>query len=186
MSFLSKLIPRELKAIVPQAIAAIGTAYGGPLGGMIGGILGSTVGTSQASVPAAVAMGTMALPGVGAAYRAAPFVTGGAMSLMGRLTPYGVGTAVGVAASVGLRSARAIASSAIAYCKRHPGWCASIGGLAAVEAMVSNNQLPVIKRRRGRGLTPKDLRSFRRVASLIKGYCPTVRRVPTRKLGKRA
>jgi hypothetical protein len=39
--------------------------------------------------------------------------------------------------------------------------------------------LPPIKRRRRKGITPRDLSSFRRVASLIKSYGPTARRVPS-------
>lgn len=104
----------------------------------------------------------------------------GALPTLTRALPAVIGAGAGMMA----RGAGAVFRSAQTYCRRHPQWCATIGGTAAVGAMIESGQLPVIKRRRGRGLTPRDLRSFRRVASLIKGYCPTVRRVPTGKLRK--
>jgi len=105
------------------------------------------------------------------------------MLTMGALPP--LGRALGGAAALGgavVAGGRAIASSAMTYCRRHPAWCAQIGGTAVIAGMIEQGQLPTIRRRRGRGITPKDLRSFRRVANLVRGFCPTVRRIPTRAL----
>lgn len=73
--------------------------------------------------------------------------------------------------------------SAGIYCRRHPQWCVQVGGIGNVAQLVAGGQLPRIKRRRRRGITPKDLQSFRRVANLIKAYSAPVRRMrtPTRK-----
>lgn len=103
--------------------------------------------------------------------------TMGALPQVGRALPLLAG-----AGSLVVSGARAAARSAMVYCRRHPNWCSTIGGTAAVAAMIESGQLPTIKRRRGRGITPKDLRSFRRVANLVRGYCPTVRRIPSRAL----
>lgn len=109
---------------------------------------------------------------------------GGAIPTMGTLPPLvrtlpGV---VGFGAGVVARKARTIARAAAALCIKHPQWCSTIGGVAAVGAMMESGQLPIPKRRRGRGLTPRDLRSFRRVARLIRGFAPTVRRIPHKAL----
>lgn len=105
-------------------------------------------------------------------------------SMMGSLPTIGraAGTAVGAVGGMVIARGASIARSAMAYCRRNPGWCASIGGTAAVSALIESGQLPVIRRRRGRGITPRDLRSFRRVANLVRGYCPTVRRIPHKAL----
>jgi len=100
---------------------------------------------------------------------------------MGALPALGALPAVGAAVGgLVVRGGAAIARSAMGYCRRNPAWCASIGGTAAVAGLIESGQLPTIRRRRGRGITPRDLRSFKRVANLIRGFCPTVRRVPTR------
>lgn len=103
---------------------------------------------------------------------------------MGALPPL-VGRALPMIAGAGalvVRGAASIARSAMTYCRRNPAWCASIGGTAAIAGLIESGQLPTIRRRRGRGITPKDLRSFRRVANLVRGFCPTVRRIPSRSL----
>jgi hypothetical protein len=93
-----------------------------------------------------------------------------------------IGRAIGFGAGVAVAKAGAIARGAAALCSKHPQWCSTIGGVAAVAALMESGQLPVPKRRRGRGLTPRDLRSFRRVARLIRVFAPTVRRIPSRAL----
>lgn len=103
---------------------------------------------TQAAFPAALPM----LGGLGA--RLAPMIGG-------------AGAAVGVAVARG----RAIVSSAVSYCKANPGWCASIGGLAAVEALVRGGQLPLKRRRRARGISGRDLRAFSRVHRVLSKFC---------------
>jgi len=102
----------------------------------------------------------------------------GALPALGRTLPGAIGFGVGMAVGRG----RAIARGAAALCIKHPQWCSTIGGIAAVGAMMESGQLPIPKRHRGRGLTPRDLRSFRRVARLIRVFAPTVRRIPHRAL----
>jgi hypothetical protein len=104
----------------------------------------------------------------------------GSLPQLGRAMPAlaAAGTAVMVTARAAMRSANI-------YCRRHPVWCASIGGTLAISDMILGGTLPVIRRRRGRGITPRDLRSFRRVAGLIRGFCPTVRRIPSRAIHAR-
>lgn len=172
MSFLSK----AWKAVRGVVAPVIGTAIGGPAGGAIGSLLAGSskvpnvVNPAASAVPAAPNWGAFSnggstlqpamavLPGAG---RALMPLTGAAAG--------GLGRAVGYAAG---RATRA----AMNYCKRNPQWCASIGGMAAVEAMVRSGQLPAPKRRRGRGITATELRAFKRVAKFTSKYCAPVRR----------
>jgi hypothetical protein len=113
-------------------------------------------------------------------------IGGGARVALPRVIPgagAAVGGAVGVGARVAGRSATTIARSAIAWCKRNPAWCASIGGTAAVEALVASGDLPVIKRRRARGVSASELKAFRRVASIVRQHAPTARKVPCKPRG---
>lgn len=157
---LFKSIGKVLGKVAKPVGTLAGAALGGPAGAALGGQIGSAFSTSR--------------PGMG-------FVAGGAG--MSSLPPLIRGaTTLGTVGAVGgyaVRGARAIAASASYYCRKYPAWCSTIGGLAAVEAMVGNGQLPPIKRRRRKGITPRDLSSFRRVASLIKSYGPTARKVPS-------
>lgn len=72
--------------------------------------------------------------------------------------------------------ARGVTRSAISYCKRHPSWCSTIGGVAAVEALISDGQLPLIKHRRAKGISGTEFKNFRRVARVINKYCAPVRK----------
>ncbi len=154
---------KSLGSIVKRAAPVIGTvagmAYGGPAGAAMGGKIGSAFGGAAKTVKTG-------------------FVAGGAG--MASLPPLvrGATTAAAIAGTA-YRGARAIGYSAISYCRKYPGWCSSIGGTVAVEALLRNGSLPPVKRRRRRGITPRDLASFRRVATLIKSYGPTARRVPS-------
>jgi len=95
---------------------------------------------------------------------------------IGRAILPGAGALVGGIAGAGVRSARAITNSAVTYCKRHPQWCSTIGGIAAIEAMIGQGQLPVIKRGRGRGISASDLRKFKRVSRVLSRYCAPTKR----------
>jgi len=112
-------------------------------------------------------------PGAGV-LGALPSMAGAAARSIGGMVGFGAGVVVG--------RARAIARGAAALCIKHPQWCSTVGGIAAIGAMMESGQLPIPKRHRGRGLTPRDLRSFRRVARLIRVFAPTVRRIPHRAL----
>lgn len=170
MSLFSKLIPREVRSLAPQIGTAVGTYFGGPIGGAIGGSLGGSLGGSYSAMPWSppAMVQPVALPALG-----------GIAARLGTMA--GIGTAVGVAVGRG----RTIMRAAGALCLKHPQWCSTIGGTAAIAALMESGQLPVPRRRRGRGLTPRDLRSFRRVASLIRGFCPTVRRIPPKAIHAR-
>lgn len=143
-----------IRAVAPS-IPVIGPIVGalaqpGALSGRAQGFSGAPA--SMSALPAI-------LPGAGAVARTGAMVLGGA----------------GVA-----RSVTAAARGAAAMCRKYPQWCVSVGGTAAIAAMMESGQLPVPKRRRRRGITPRDLQSFRRVASLIKTYSGPARKVPTR------
>lgn len=87
-------------------------------------------------------------------------------------TLYSAGRIVGVGAAAATRQARMLYESAARYCRTHPGWCQGIGGLAAVEALIRGGQLPVHRRRRrGRGISAREFRSFHRVHKLLSTFC---------------
>jgi len=145
---------------------AAGIVVGGLTGGVPGAIAGALAPMGSPSGPTMLpAMGS--LPGAGA---------------IGGAVVRGLPGAIGFGAGVAVARAGAIARGAAQLCMKHPQWCSTIGGVAAVGALMESGQLPIPKRRRGRGVTPKDLRSFRRVARLIRVFAPTVRRIPPRAL----
>lgn len=159
MSLLGKIkdIGKKVVGYAAQPIlTAVGGAYGGPAGASIGSSIGA--GLSSSYVAGASTAGMSSLPQLGRVIGGGAVVAGGMVA----------------------RGARAVYYTASYYCRKYPAWCAQIGGIAAVSALVDNGTLPTIKRRRRRGITPRDLQSFRRVAGLIKTYGPTARRVPTR------
>jgi hypothetical protein len=179
MSFLSKI----WKGVRGVAAPLIGGAIGGPVGAAIGTALG---GSSR--VPSAIAPQVSAVPPAspvnwGALTPAAfplPSSGGGPAMAGGMILKSlpGIGTAAagaGMAYRVG-KSAGRLFAAASSYCRRNPQWCASVGGMAAVEAMVRSGQLPAPKRRRGRGITATELRNFKRVAKFTSKYCAPVRR----------
>jgi len=162
------------KGVRSIAAPIIGGALGGPAGAALGQLLGGGGNKSVGQVPAAPMplsgfQGSMPGAGFGGTLtRTAgpamlmPLLGGGARALA---------PALGFGAGMALRGARTAARSAMAYCKRHPAWCASIGGLAAVEGLVSGGQLPPVKRRRARGITGRELSSFKRVSRVLNNWC---------------
>lgn len=174
MSFLSKVWKGIRGAVAP----VIGTAVGGPLGGVLGGLLGGSrvpsMANPQPAAPAApnwAAFGGSA-PGVGSALMPAAAVIPSAGRALLPLAGAGLG---GLARGAGYAAGR-LAGAAASYCRRNPAWCAAIGGTAAVEGMIRAGQLPMPKRRRGRGITATELRNFKRVAKFTAKYCAPVRR----------
>jgi len=101
---------------------------------------------------------------------------GRSLPALGRSLGFGAGGVIGGAAMMGVRGARAVTRSAMTYCRRHPQWCGTIGGVAAVEALVGQGQLPLIKRSRGRGISASDLRKFKRVSRVLGRYCAPIRK----------
>lgn len=145
MSVFSRLW-RGVRRVAP----VVGGIFGGPLGAAVGGALAPRAPMAVAPISAT----PLALPG-GSPIRA----IAGLAPAAGRAVGYGV-------ARLG-RAAR----SAAAYCRRHPAWCAGIGGLAAVEAMVQRGELPPVKRRRARGISGRELSAFRRVSRTLDRWC---------------
>jgi hypothetical protein len=141
---------------------ALGSVIGSVLpgvGAQTGAALGSAIqNTLNARVAAPVGMVSNILP----ALPAAAGVIGGAVVTGGRVLMAG---------------ARSVASSAVTYCRRHPQWCASIGGTAAIGALIQGGQLPPIKRRRARGISPSEFRGFRKVHKVLSGFCAPRMRV---------
>jgi hypothetical protein len=167
VSILSKI----WKGVRSVAAPLIGGAIGGPVGAAIGTALGGS-----ARVPSAVT------PIPQTSVPAAPNVNWGALqpaaAVLPRIGPALLGGATGMAGlarGAGYAAGR-IYAAASSYCRRNPQWCATVGGMAAVEAMVRSGQLPAPKRRRGRGITATELRNFKRVAKFTSKYCAPVRR----------
>lgn len=144
------------------------------VGAWIGGPAGAAVGTAMASLGSRG--GPAAMPG------------GSPVATMGSTLP-AIGTAagavVGTTVRAGIAGARAIMASARYYCAKYPTWCISIGGLGAVQGMVQGGQLPVHRKRRGRGISARDFRGFRRVHNILSGFCAPRMRIKRRALGKR-
>lgn len=80
----------------------------------------------------------------------------------------------GAAVRVGMIGARAAMRGAVAWCRRNPAWCATVGGTAAVAGMIESGQLPMPRRRRGRGLSARDLRGFRKTVRLVRATAASV------------
>jgi len=163
MSIFSKLgrVVRKALPIVASFIPGVGGVIAGAASSVInrqtgGGIMAQSI---LPSLPAIAGGAIRTLPGIGS-----------------RLMAGGLPAAVGFGAGRAVRSARAIASAASSYCRRHPGWCASIGGLAAVEGLVNSGQLPVPKRRRRKGISGRDLGNFMRVSKVLSRYCAPIRK----------
>lgn len=85
-----------------------------------------------------------------------------------------VGGAVVAGGALVARSAAAIGRAAVHWCRRNPAWCSSIGGTAAVASMIRDGTLPMPRRRRGRGLSARDVRGFRRTTRLIRQVAGSV------------
>ena len=138
-------------------------------GGALGGLLGAVI--PGVGVTTGMQLGSY----LGSAYArpasmAAP--AGGAMPAGFGLPA--LGTMLGGAAVAGrvvMVGARAIARSAITYCRRNPAWCAQIGGTAAIAAMIQDGRLPTVKRRRARGISASEFRGFRKVHRTLSGFC---------------
>lgn len=167
MSIFSSIVKKiaPVAATVGKFIPGIGTAVS------MAGTAATAYYAAKSAVPAAPAPAfsnqMVPMPGIG--------TMGMFPSSLGRaLTPLaGVG---GAAVRVGVAGAKRVYQSAAAYCRKHPGWCQTIGGIAAVEAMIQNGQLPAMKSRRGRGITATELKNFKRVARFTSKYCAPVRR----------
>lgn len=173
MSLLSN-IWKKARGAIGTAITAFSPVAGGILGAA--GVFGSPVKTAGSSIPAGRPMSTvpMARPG-GTPIMAGPLLSMGTAvggSLARGALPAVIGRGAGLVVGRGIGMATTAARSAMTYCRRHPAWCASIGGLAAVESMIGSGQLPPIKRRRRKGISASDLSKFRRVASFLYKWGP--------------
>jgi hypothetical protein len=129
--------------------------------------LGATAYQAYSSIKSPMAGAVM--PGVGSSLSLPQL---GSYSLMGSLSP-GVIAGGGRALVAG---GRAAARGAVNLCRKYPQWCAGIGGTVAIEAMMNSGQIPIPKRRRGRGITAGELKSFKRVARFTSRYCAPVHR----------
>lgn len=153
VSFLSK----AWKSVRSVAAPVIGTAIGGPAGGIIATALAGSSGRSNLMPQVQPVMG--ALPALGQ---------------LGRMALPGVAGAVGGAV---VRGAGAAMRGAINLCRKHPQWCSTIGGTAAVAAMIESGQIPAPRRRRGRGISGRDLRAYRRVHGILADFCTPKARI---------
>jgi len=113
-----------------------------------------------------------ALGRVGARSPVLPGVGASLLPSMGSLPA--LGAAAGTAVRVGMVGAKAAMRGAIQLCRRNPGWCSTIGGTAAVAAMIESGQLPAPRHRRGRGLSARDLRGFKKTVRLMRATAMSV------------
>jgi hypothetical protein len=162
------------KSILGVAAPIVGGIFGGPVGAALGGAIGGALTAPKSVAQPAMLQGG----GMGSIYGN----SGGMMQTMGALPRIGAGLASlgGGAYAVGRAAGVAVGrvySSAARYCRTNPGWCQSIGGIAAVEALINSGQLPVHKRRRGRGITSREFRGFRRVHKVLSGFCAPKMRI---------
>lgn len=148
---------------VMKVIPGLGTAatamsiYQGVKG--IGAAAVKTVAEHPIIASGAVLGGAAAAGGIVAATR------GG-----GGLTPLPGGALAGGAMIPGGHGMRTIISSANSYARKYPQWAMSVGGTAGIAQMIASGQLPAMRRRRGKGITARDLRSFKRVARLVSHF----------------
>jgi len=130
-----------------------GSMAGSTIGGMIGGPPGAMIGG---------AIGGGGLP---------PLPGGGGG--LGRIGGGGLGGIIGGAS----RAIGGAARGAATMCAKYPQWCLAVGGVSAVASMIQSGQLPAPRRRRRRGISSRDLTSFRRVANLVDRYSKPVHRM---------
>lgn len=92
---------------------------------------------------------------------------------MGGGTFGGFGLPVAAPGGAGFRprGMRRVNSSAASYCRRNPSWCSQVGGVGAVANMVASGQLPTVRRGRGRGISGREFRAFRRVHKVLSTFC---------------
>jgi hypothetical protein len=173
---LLKSIGRALGSVARVA-APILSVVAPPLGVAAGaiGMLGSRSQGASSASPMALSGALSPLPGAG-------FSAASMVPAMGALpgAARAAGTLATGAYAVG-RAAGRIYGSAARYCRTNPGWCQSIGGIAAVEGLIRSGQLPVHKGRRGRGITARELRSFRKVHGVLGKFCAPRMRIKRRK-----
>lgn len=173
-----RVTPRQASSTIVQTVvsrAANAPTNGGSMSLLGNGDFLGTLGSTISNIAGSYFNAKFANASMGAA-AIAPMgpVLGGVV----RSLPALGGAAVGAA----VRGGGALMRGATTWCRRNPAWCAQVGGTAAVAAMIGDGRLPMPKKRRGRGLSARDLRSFRRVNNLLAAVCKTpVPRGPRRK-----
>lgn len=150
-----------LKKVVGKVGGALGGIVGGLVGGPVGASIGGTIGgvLQRSPAPPPPIVRTLA-PMTPMRPTMQP-----ALSLLPALP--GAGPIVAAGVGMATRAAR----SAIIWCRRNPQWCSTIGGTAAVAAMIERGELPHPPRRRSRGITGRELRAFRRVHGVLSKFC---------------
>ena len=145
--------------IVGAAAPIVGGIFGGPAGAALGSALGAAISGHNGA----------AQPGTGMIY-----------PTMGTLPAIGAGAAgaaIGTAVRVGAGAVSKFGRGAIQLCRRYPQWCSTIGGTAAVAGLLQSGQLPMLRRRRGRGISGRDLRAYRRIHNVLAGFCAPKARI---------
>lgn len=145
--------------IIGAAAPIVGGILGGPAGAALGGAIGGAI-----NAPKGQALTASIQPGAGMIY-----------PTMGALPA--LGAAGGAAVRLGVGAVSRFGRGAISLCRRYPQWCSTIGGTAAVAAMLESGQLPMPRRRRGRGISGRDLRAYRRIHNVLAGFCAPKARI---------
>lgn len=166
MSLIKSLVSGAKKILRSPAVAAVSKFIPGPVGLAVAGA------TTAYSAYQGMKARAPSIPGIGSGFQnmgmPVPSFSSGFMPALG--------AAGGAAVRIGVAGAKRVYSSAASYCRKHPGWCQTIGGIAAVEALIQSGQLPPVKSRRGRGITATEFKHFKRVARITSKYCAPVRK----------
>ncbi len=158
-SAIGSLAGKVYTAVKPYAGAIVGGVVGGPAGAMVGNTMMGGGGLPP-------------LPGGGARGVPSAGFTGRGLSSQPMSTSQMVMTG-GYSKS----KISSINRAAGTMCARYPAWCLSVGGVGTVAQAMASGQLPIPRRRRRKGITSRDLSSFRRVANLIRHYSAPVHRM---------
>lgn len=179
MSFFSS-ISSALKSAASPILGAIGGQIAGSTGAAVGSVIGTGIASTVATpIVAPMAIGLPpAIPSMSSSMFPAAIP---ALGSVARAVLPGVGLTLGGSAvrsigRVAIGGAKRVYNAAAGYCRKHPQWCSTIGGIAAVEAMIGRGELPIPKRRRGRGISATELKHFRRVAKFTSRYCAPTKR----------
>lgn len=98
------------------------------------------------------------------------------MGMQTNFSGMGMGASLAGLGGAVVRGGRAAGKAAVSLCRKYPQWCSTIGGTVAVEALLHSGQLPMPKRRRGKGISATELKNFRRVVKFTSKYCAPVHR----------
>jgi hypothetical protein len=160
-----KILSNPIATKVAAVIPGIGTGVA-----LAGAAYQAYTAAQPARLPSPVSPSLPLLGGVSQSFG------GPSMSMAGMLSPATAGRVLATGGRMVVAGGRSVARGAANLCRKYPQWCTTIGGTAAIEALMHSGQLPVPRRRRGKGITAHELKAFKRVARFTSKYCAPVHR----------